>query len=167
MIKMADLNQEFGLVVKLVLTTFLWQCKLKTQSWNGRENGLGSNGKLTLYTLTSVFIFSMLFSVHILMCWQGEFVLQSRVSLVMIISFILMKLMWFSGDIVRRNKMLVTLRSCRMATQRMPHEVNHQRDVKKCLKCSSKISKAHSIVDKVLHVFKANVSQNMGNLEYL
>ena len=60
--------------------------------------------------------------------------------------------------------MLVTLRSCRMATQRMPHEVNHQRDVKKCLKCSSKISKA---VDKVLHVFKANMSRNMGNLEYL
>ena len=63
--------------------------------------------------------------------------------------------------------MLVTLRSCRMATQRMLHEVNHQRDVKKCLKCSSKISKAHSIVDKVLHVFKANMSRNMGNLEYL
>ena len=63
--------------------------------------------------------------------------------------------------------MLVTLRSCRMATQRMSHEVNHQRDVKKCLKCSSKISKAHSIVDKVLHVFKANMSQNMGNLEHL
>ena len=29
MIKMADLNQEFGLVDKLVLTTFLWQCKLE------------------------------------------------------------------------------------------------------------------------------------------
>ena len=54
-----------------------------------------------------------------------------------------------------------------MATQRMSHEVNHQRDVKKCLKCSSKSSKPHSIVDKVLHVFKANMSRNMGNLEYL
>ena len=29
---------------------------------------------LTLYTLTSVFIFSLLFSVHLLRCWQGEFV---------------------------------------------------------------------------------------------
>ena len=29
---------------------------------------------LTLYTLTSVCIFSMLFSIHFLMCWEGEFV---------------------------------------------------------------------------------------------
>ena len=29
---------------------------------------------LTLYTLTSVRIFSILFSIHFLMCWQGEFV---------------------------------------------------------------------------------------------
>ena len=29
---------------------------------------------LTLYTLTSVCIFSILFSIHFLMCWQGEFV---------------------------------------------------------------------------------------------
>ena len=29
---------------------------------------------LTLYTLTSVCIFSILFSIHSLVCWQGEFV---------------------------------------------------------------------------------------------
>ena len=29
---------------------------------------------LTLYTLTSVCIFSILFSIHLLMCWKGEFV---------------------------------------------------------------------------------------------
>ena len=29
---------------------------------------------LTLYTLTSVCIFSILFSIHFLRCWQGEFV---------------------------------------------------------------------------------------------
>ena len=29
---------------------------------------------LTLYTLTSVCIFSILFSLHLLMCWKGEFV---------------------------------------------------------------------------------------------
>ena len=28
----------------------------------------------TLYTLTQVCIFSILFSLHFLMCWQGEFV---------------------------------------------------------------------------------------------
>ena len=33
---------------------------------------------LTLYTLTSVCIFSILFSLHLLMCWKGEFVEQSR-----------------------------------------------------------------------------------------
>ena len=36
---------------------------------------------LTLYTLTSVCIFSILFSIHFLRCWQGEFVWQSRASL--------------------------------------------------------------------------------------
>ena len=30
------------------------------------------------YTLTSVYIFSILFSIHFLRCWQGEFVWQSR-----------------------------------------------------------------------------------------
>ena len=38
--------------------------------------------KITIYSLTSAFIFSILFSVHLLRCWQGEFVYQSRVSLV-------------------------------------------------------------------------------------
>ena len=33
---------------------------------------------LTLNTLSSVCIFSLLFSIHFLMCWQGEFVQQSR-----------------------------------------------------------------------------------------
>ena len=33
-----------------------------------------SEKALTLYTLTSVFIFSTLFSVHLLRCCQGEFV---------------------------------------------------------------------------------------------
>ena len=35
---------------------------------------------LTLYTPTSVCIFSLLFFIHFLRCWQGEFVLQSRAS---------------------------------------------------------------------------------------
>ena len=37
---------------------------------------------LTLYILTSVCIFSILFSIHFLRCWQGEFVKQSGASLV-------------------------------------------------------------------------------------
>ena len=34
--------------------------------------------ELTLYTLKPIQIFSILFSIHFLMCWQGEFVKQSR-----------------------------------------------------------------------------------------
>lgn len=36
--------------------------------------------RLTLYILTSVWIFSILFSVHLLKCWEGEFAEQSRAS---------------------------------------------------------------------------------------
>ena len=36
---------------------------------------------LTLSTLKQVFLFSILLALHFLMCWQGEFVLQSRASL--------------------------------------------------------------------------------------
>ena len=59
---------------------------------------------LTLYTLTSVFIFSTLVSVHLLRCWKGEFVWQAGVSLVhdqFLYSHDIN--VWFSGDIVRRN----------------------------------------------------------------
>ena len=59
---------------------------------------------LTLCTITSVCIFSILFFIHFSTCWQGEFVKQSRASLVghdflYSIDFIV----WFRGDIVRRN----------------------------------------------------------------
>ena len=37
---------------------------------------------VTLYALKSVCIFSIMFSIHFLRCWQGEFVEQSRTSLV-------------------------------------------------------------------------------------
>ena len=59
---------------------------------------------LTLSTLTSVCIFSILFSVHFLRCWKGELVWQSRVSqagdhFLHSCGFIV----WSKGDIVRRN----------------------------------------------------------------
>ena len=37
---------------------------------------------LTLYTLTSAYMFSMLFSIHIMRFWEGEFDKQSRASVV-------------------------------------------------------------------------------------
>ena len=64
---------------------------------------------LTLYTLKSVYIFSILFFIHFLRCWQGEFVYRSKASFVgdhFLYSHNLN--MWFRGNIVRRNCMLIT-----------------------------------------------------------
>ena len=58
----------------------------------------------TLYTLTSVCIFSILFSIHFLMHWQGEFVKQSRGSSVAYHFLCSRDLnVWFRVDIERRN----------------------------------------------------------------
>ena len=60
--------------------------------------------QLTLYTPTSVSIFSSPFSTHFLRCWQGEFDEKSSVSLAgdhFIYSHNLY--VWFRSDIVRRK----------------------------------------------------------------
>ena len=57
--------------------------------------------QLNLYILTSVCIFSILFSIHFQRCWQGEFFYQSKASLVgdhLLYSCDLT--FWFRGDIV-------------------------------------------------------------------
>ena len=59
-----------------------------------------SSSTLTFYTWKSVCIFSILLFIHFQGCWQGEFVYQSRVVLLVIISFILMTLMCGSGLIL-------------------------------------------------------------------
>ena len=59
---------------------------------------------LTLSTLTSVCIFSILFSIHFQRCWQGELAWQSRASVIVdhfLYSHDLS--MWFRDDVVRRN----------------------------------------------------------------
>ena len=69
---------------------YLFYCAFTGQIWNLKtwsSAGLFSFWPLftytvTLYTLTSVCIFSILFSIHFLWYWQGEFVYQSRASLV-------------------------------------------------------------------------------------
>ena len=48
---------------------------------------------LLFYTLKSVSIFSILFSIHFLWYWQGEFIWQSELHRLVIIFFILMILM--------------------------------------------------------------------------
>ena len=65
--------------------------------WNWKDG-------LTLYTLTSVCIFSILFFIHFPRCWQGEFVCQSKPSFVcdhFLYSHDLN--VWFKSDIVGRN----------------------------------------------------------------
>ena len=60
--------------------------------------------ELTLYTLTSECIFSILFSIHFLRFWKGEFVKQSGVSLVVDHFLDSHDLnVQFRGDIVRGN----------------------------------------------------------------
>ena len=57
----------------------------------------------TFCTRTSVCIFSILFSIHFLRCWQGEFVEQSRAFLVGDLFLYSHDVnVWYRGDIVRR-----------------------------------------------------------------
>ena len=56
--------------------------------------------ELTLSTLTSECIFSILFPIHFLRFWKGEFVEQSGVLQLLIISLILMTLMFNLGVIL-------------------------------------------------------------------
>ena len=55
---------------------------------------------LTLKTLTSVCIFSILFSIHFLQYLQGAFVLQQQFLQLVIMSFILPSLMFEPGVIL-------------------------------------------------------------------
>ena len=72
---------------------------------------------LTLYTLTSVCISSLLFSIHSLSCWQGEFVEQSKAFLVGDhFPYSRHLNLWFRGNIVRRNYKLITQRVQRVNT---------------------------------------------------
>ena len=66
---------------------------------------------LTLYTLKSVCIFSIQLFIYFLRCWQGEFVYQSKASFIgdhFLYSHY--QKVWFRGDTVGRNLMLVTLK---------------------------------------------------------
>ena len=63
---------------------------------------------LKIYSLTSLCIISILFSTHLPRCWQGEVLKQSRASLVGDHFLYFHNLnVWFRGDIVGRNLMLV------------------------------------------------------------
>ena len=81
---------------------------------------------LTLSSLASVWIISILLSRHFPGFWQGEFVQQSRASLVgdhILYSRDLS--VWFKGDVVRRNKMLVTLSGWRVKVDHIILQTNY------------------------------------------
>ena len=65
---------------------------------------------ITILNPTLVWIFFTLYCIHFLMSWLGEFVWQSRAALVGG-NFLHSRdhNVWFRGDVVRRNKMYVTL----------------------------------------------------------
>ena len=65
---------------------------------------------LASYTITSVGIFSILFSLHYLGCWQGEVVKPSTFLSCDHFLYSQDLNVWFRGDIVRRNCMPVTHR---------------------------------------------------------
>ena len=66
----------------------------------GEESALPSSHS-SFHTLTSVFIFPVQFSVHLLICWQGSLFNNHEVLQFIIISFILMTLMFDSGVILK------------------------------------------------------------------
>ena len=70
-----DQDKNFYLMSLSILIT----CLLDYMDILGRScMWITSGSYLTLYTLTSVCIFSTLFFIHFLGCWQGEFVFQSK-----------------------------------------------------------------------------------------
>ena len=74
---------------------------------------------LKINSLTSLCIISILFSTHLPRCWQGEVLYQSRASLVgdhFLYSHNLN--VWFRGDIVGRNLMLVIFGGQRIKTRK-------------------------------------------------
>ena len=67
-------NQSLGWLVD---QSFDW---LVSQSINQSIDAIDSVDKFTLHTLISVCIFSILFSIHFLRCWLGEFCLMTKSS---------------------------------------------------------------------------------------
>ena len=84
------IEKERALMLSLVVSGWawsLWQCTGTVSAGIGGTftyiirlepiNSITTCSRLTLYTLTSVCLFSILFSIHINKYWRGEFVLKS------------------------------------------------------------------------------------------
>ena len=66
------------------IKTFYFSVWLNNVLWNHFKWPIWNRFTLTLYNLTSVCIFSLLFSIHFLRCWRGEFNNQGLLRLVIV-----------------------------------------------------------------------------------
>ena len=74
-LKNANILLHFATTLHKKGTCFQWNLKkLFFCCLNSTVSQAINKTLLTLYTLTSVCIFSILFSIHFLKCWMGEFV---------------------------------------------------------------------------------------------
>ena len=88
--------------LEIVIAILIILCNSTLLYYVNKHSGssLSSQNSLTLYILKSICISSILFSIYFQWIWQGEFVKQSRVLKLMIISFILVTFLFYSGVIL-------------------------------------------------------------------
>ena len=95
-LKIARMEVVMTFGVSFFKIMMCWVCDwLFVWSWF-----IATYNELILYTLTSVCIFSILFSIHFLKCWQGEFGWQSRISLTSNHCF----LSWFLIEVILKRE---------------------------------------------------------------
>ena len=86
----------------VVIVILISLCNSALSYYVNKHSGssLSSQNSLMLYILKLICISLILFSIYFQWIWQGEFVKQSRVLKLMIISFILVTFLFYSGVIL-------------------------------------------------------------------
>ena len=86
----------------IMIAILMLLCNSTLSYYVNRHSGssLSLQNSLTFYILKLICISSILFSIYFQWIWQGEFVKQSRVLKLMIISFILVTFLFYSGVIL-------------------------------------------------------------------
>ena len=86
----------------VVIVILISLCNSALSYYVNKHSGssLSSQNSLTLHILKLICISSILSSIYFQWIWQGEFVKQSRVLKLMIISFILVTFLFYSGVIL-------------------------------------------------------------------
>ena len=89
-------------MLDIVTTILITLCNFILSYYVNKHPSISSSSQnnLKLYILKLICISSLLFSIYLQWIWQGEFVKQSRVLKLMIISFILVTFLFYSGVIL-------------------------------------------------------------------